>query len=245
MRRFPFTYVAGALLMGFPSSAEPVVQPVFAELYTSQGCSSCPAADAFWGELQSRRDVVALSFSIDYWDYTGWRDTLARHENTLRQQGYEKAMPSRQVYTPQVIIDGVEDVVGNQPGGVVKSINARIAKTRDKRLAISLVQSGNEVQIRIGAMTASPTATIWVAHTISSRTVNVSRGENAGRVMTYWNVVRDFSPAGTWTGESVAIDVSARSRNAGEVTDGVAVWVQPGSNGPVLGSAQIRVAAGN
>lgn len=250
MKRSSFTLVtgacgiAGALLLGVASRAEPAVQPVFAELYTSQGCSSCPAADAFWGTLQGRRDVVALSFSIDYWDYIGWRDTLARHENTLRQQAYGKAMPSRQVYTPQVIVDGVDDVVGNQPGDVNKSINARLAKTRDKRLVVSLVPSGNNVQIRIGAGAASPPATIWVAHTSSSRTVNVARGENAGRVMTYWNVVRDFSPAGTWSGESVTLDVSARSKNANEVTDGLAVWVQEGSSGPVLGAAQIRLAPG-
>lgn len=235
---------AGVIMTCFPSSAETPAQPVFAELFTSQGCSSCPAADQIWGEIQKRPDVVALSFSIDYWDYIGWKDTLASHENTLRQQAYEKAMPSRQVYTPQVIIDGVQDVVGNQRSDVVNAMNARLAKTQGKRVAVALSQAGNEVQVRIGVGVATQPATIWIAHTLSSRSVNVTRGENSGRVMTYWNIVRDFSAVGTWNGAALSISVPARGHDAKDLTDGVAVWIQSGRNGQVLGAGQIRVAAG-
>lgn len=233
---------AGAIFLA-ASADDSNSQPVLAELFTSQGCSSCPEADRIWSDLQKRKDVVALSFSIDYWDYIGWKDTLARHENTLRQQAYAKAMPSRQVYTPQVIVDGVDDVVGNERNQVASAIDSRVATSKGKRLPVSLSVSGAVVHVRIGAASAANAqATVWVAHTSSSKTVNVTRGENSGHLMTYKNVVRDFSQAGTWTGQTMAIDVAAHGAAPAD-NDGVAVWVQTASHGQVLGAAQIRVAA--
>jgi hypothetical protein len=233
---------AGAIFMAGPSAADADSQPILAELFTSQGCSSCPEADLIWSDLQKRNDVVALSFSIDYWDYIGWKDTLARHENTLRQQAYAKDMPSRQVYTPQVIVDGVVDVVGNERDKLVSAIDRRVATSRGKRLPVQLSVSGNVVHARIGAGAAGESATIWVAHTAAVKTVKVMRGENSGKVMTYTNVVRDFSPAGTWSGAAVAIDLPARSQASADA-DGVAVWVQSGQHGRVLGAAQVKLAA--
>ncbi len=233
--------VAGVTYFAWPLGAEPQPSPVFAELFTSQGCSSCPAADLHWGELQKRSDVVAISFNIDYWDYIGWRDTLASHDNTVRQQAYEKSMPSRQVYTPQVIVDGIRDVVGNQRRDVNSVLDARVAETRGKRVPISLEQSGNSVQVRIGVGTAPQGCLVWVAHTVTSRSVNVTRGENSGRLMTYWNVVRDFSVEGKWSGEAVTFNVPSHGPDPNEITDGLAVWIQSGSNGPVYGAAQVRL----
>ena len=233
---------AGAFFLSGPSAADSDSQPVLAELFTSQGCSSCPEADQIWSDLQKRNDVIALSFNIDYWDYIGWKDTLARHENTLRQQAYAKAMPSRQVYTPQVIVDGVDDVVGNERAKLVSAIDRRVAGSRGKRLPVSLTVAGNVVHVRIGAGTAGEPAVIWVAHTSASKSVKVTRGENSGHVMTYTNVVRDFVQAGTWSGQAMAIDVPARGAAPAE-SDGVAVWVQAGSHGQVLGAAQVRLAA--
>jgi hypothetical protein len=236
---------AGLAAFSASALAQPQVQPVLAELFTSQGCSSCPPADQIWGEIQKRPDVVALSFNIDYWDYIGWRDTLASHDNTVRQQAYEKAMPSKQMYTPQAVIDGVKDVVGNQRSRVVGTIDARLAETRGKRLGISLVQSGQDIVVKIDAAAARtdtvPSATVWVAHTASSRNVQVTSGENTGKTVTYWNVVRDFSAAGKWNGEALSLTVPARARNPGDITDGVAVWVQTGGSGTVLGAAQLRL----
>src|SRR5215470_4567100 len=96
----------GAFILAVPADAGETREPIMVELFTSQGCSSCPQADAFLGELQTRADVVAVSFNIDYWDYIGWRDTLASHENTLRQQAYARVLSSHQVYTPEMVIDG-------------------------------------------------------------------------------------------------------------------------------------------
>ena len=232
----------GALLLWPAAQAgETTKQPVLVELYTSQGCSSCPAADKILGELAKRDDVVTLSFSIDYWDYIGWRDTLATRENTLRQQAYEAVMPSRRVYTPQMVVDGIQDVVGNQRRDVLDAVQKRLNETRGKRVPVSVAQSGGSVQIKIGAGgPPAKAATVWVAHTLSSRTVNIAKGENSGRVITYHNVVRDFSSAGKWSGQAVTLSAPARGR-AGELTDGVAVWVQVGDNGPVLGAAQARI----
>lgn len=212
------------------------------ELFTSQGCSSCPPADQLFGELQKRDDVVALSFNIDYWDYIGWRDTLAKHENTLRQQAYEKVLPSHRVYTPQVVVDGVQDVVGNQRRDVLSVIEKRLQATREKRVPITISQSGDEIQVRIAAGPApAQGATVWLAHTLSSRTVNIVKGENSGRSITYHNIVRDFSAVGKWSGQALTLDLPAHVK-PGEISDGVAVWVQGHGMGPVLGAAQARVA---
>ena len=216
-------------------------QPILVELYTSQGCSSCPQADVILGQIKGREDVVALSFNVDYWDYIGWRDTLAKRENTLRQQAYEKVLASHRVYTPQMVIDGVRDVVGNQRKDVLDAIARRVGEAAAKRVPVSLTQSGDTVEVRIGAMQGIRTpATVWLAHTLSSRTVNIASGENSGRVITYHNVVRDFSAVGKWSGEAVTLELPALGV-PGETTDGVAVWVQAGDPGPVLGAAQIKL----
>jgi hypothetical protein len=224
------------------SAGEMQKQPVLVELFTSQGCSSCPPADQLMGELQKRDDVVALSFNIDYWDYIGWRDTLASHENTLRQQAYEKVLPSHRVYTPQMVIDGVQDVVGNQRRDALDVVDKRAKETRGKRIPIAISQAGDTVQVRIAAGPApAQAATVWLAHTLSSRAVNIAKGENSGRVITYYNVVRDFSAIGKWSGQALTLDAPAQGKS-GEITDGVAVWVQAHDMGPVLGAAQARTA---
>lgn len=242
LRRAGCLAAFGALLL-WPTAfaGETQKQPVFVELFTSQGCSSCPPADQILGELQKRDDVVALSFSIDYWDYIGWRDTLATRENTLRQQAYEKSLPSHRVYTPQMVVDGVTDVVGNQRRDVIAVIDKRVAETRGKRVAVSIRQTGDEIQVKIGPGPApSHSATVWLAHTLSARTVNIAKGENSGRVITYHNIVRGFSAVGKWSGQPLTLELPAQGVQ-GEITDGVAVWVQIGGNGPVLGAAQARI----
>lgn len=218
-------------------------QPILVELYTSQGCSSCPPADAILGQIKGREDVVALSFNVDYWDYIGWRDTLAKRENTLRQQAYEKVLPSHRVYTPQVVIDGVRDVVGNQRKDVFDAVARRVSETAGKRVPITLTQNGDTVEARIATMAGvKAPATVWLAHTLSSRTVNIANGENSGRVITYHNVVRGFSAVGKWSGEAVTLELPAHGV-PGETTDGVVVWVQAGDPGPVVGAAQIKLSA--
>ncbi|MFM9862564.1 MAG: DUF1223 domain-containing protein [Micropepsaceae bacterium] len=230
----------GVLLFWHGANAGEAKQSVLVELFTSQGCSSCPAADQILGEIKKRDDVVALSFSVDYWDYIGWRDTLAKHENTVRQQAYEKVLPSHRMYTPQIVIDGAQDMPGNQRQDVVDAIQRRASGQQGKRVAMALSQTGGTVEVRIGALVGAKPATVWIAHTLQSRTVNIGSGENFGRTITYHNVVRDFSAVGRWSGEAMTLELPARGA-PGELTDGVTVWLQTGNPGPVLGAAQIKV----
>jgi len=234
----------GAVLLWLGANAHAGEQksPILVELFTSQGCSSCPPADQILGDLQKRSDVVALSFSIDYWDYIGWRDTLATRENTLRQQAYEKVLPSHRVYTPQMVIDGVRDVVGNQRKDVLEAIERRVNETRGKKVSVAIAQTDDGLQVRIGAAGAGQrqSATVWLARTLSSRTVNIAKGENTGRVITYHNIVRGFAAVGKWSGDAMTLELPARGAQ-GDISDGVAVWVQAGGNGPVLGASQLKL----
>jgi len=140
-----------------------------------------------------------------------------------------------------MVVDGVKDVVGNQRKDVIETLERRLSETQFKRLPVSVSQVGDEVQVRVGALPGvrSP-ATVWLAHTLSSRTVNIANGENSGRVITYHNVVRGFAAVGKWSGEPVTLELPAQGEQ-GELTDGVAVWVQVDGMGPVLGAAQMRV----
>jgi hypothetical protein len=217
-------------------------QPIVVELYTSQGCSSCPPADQLLGELQARDDVVALSFHVDYWDYLGWRDTLASGENSQRQRAYERVLPAGSVYTPQLVIDGVRHAIGSQRRRALELIARRLDESRDRRVPVTITASADTLRVHVGAGPApGRPAEIWLAHTLSERTVDIDRGENRGRTLAYHNVVRSFSVIGVWSGQPLELDVPAGRRQHG-ITDGVAVWVQVRQLGPILGAAHTRIA---
>jgi hypothetical protein len=231
--------VLGAFLFGGSALAGNTREPIMVELFTSQGCSSCPAADVFLGELQSRQDVIAISYNIDYWDYIGWRDTLASHENTLRQQAYARVLSAHQVYTPEMVINGVENVPGNQRANALALIEKSKHEDIEARVAVTLRQIGDEIEVTLGAGPKRE-ATVWVAHTLSSRTVNIGQGENRGRVITYHNVVRSFAAVGKWSGDAASLRLPSKGQ-PGENSDGIVVWVQTGEMGKILGAAQIKL----
>lgn len=191
------------------------------------------------GELQTRSDVVAVSFNIDYWDYIGWRDTLASHENTLRQQAYAKVLSSHQVYTPEMVIDGDENVAGNQREQALAIIDRCKNEDVDQRIPVTLKLVGDEVDVGLGPGPRRE-ATVWMAHTLSSRAVNIGRGENRGRVVTYHNIVRSFGAVGKFSGEPVSLKLPVKGQ-PGEISDGIVVWVQTGEMGRILGAAQIKL----
>jgi hypothetical protein len=231
----------GAFVFAAPAFAGETREPIVVELFTSQGCSSCPQADAFVGELQSRHDVIALSFSIDYWDYIGWRDTLASHENTLRQQAYSKVLASRQIYTPQMVIDGDEDVPGNQRDNALQIIEKCKHEDIAERVPVGLKLVGDEIDVTLGAGPHRG-ATVWLAHTLDSRTVNIGSGENRGRTITYHNVVRSFAAVGKWSGDALSLRLPVKGQ-PGENSDGIVVWIQSGEMGQILGAAQLKLSA--
>ena len=227
-------------------AGSPATHPVVVELFTSQGCSDCPAADAIVVELAKRKDVIALSLPITYWDMLGWKDTFATGANTKRQKAYAKAMNRSGIYTPQIIVDGVLDVVGNQRDQVLTAVAYRAAQPVNEQaaeLTLGLGPGRIEVSIAPSRAKTKPLATIWVMRTLALGAVNVKRGENKNRMLTYVNIVRDLQRAGEWTGEAMKIDLPIALGPARQ--DGVTVILQSHDYGEVLGAAAISVPASN
>ena len=230
---------AGDSHAGAPKASHPVV----IELFTSQGCSDCPAADRIVSELAKRTDVLALSLPITYWDMLGWKDTFATEANTYRQKSYAKTMNRSGIYTPQIIVDGKLDVVGNQRERVMAAIAARhaqIATETPINLALGIASNRVEIAIPAAARTKEKTlATIWVMRTLSNATVNVQQGENKNHKLNYANLVRELHRAGEWTGEAMKIDLPIATGKSKH--DGVAVVLQSQDYGQILAAAMIKL----
>ena len=208
--------------------------PVVVELYTSQGCSSCPPADKILGEIAERDDVIALALHVDYWDYIGWKDSFANPAHTKRQRAYAQAAGSRTIYTPQMIVGGRDHLVGNKPMKLAKLIDEH-AKAADP-VTVRLVRNGDRVAIeaRPAGRVPSDMVVQLVVYTPKA-TVDIRRGENAGRTLAYHNIVRDWVEVGAWDGKGVfqaTVRVPSGSR--------AAVLVQKAGAGPILGAAKTR-----
>lgn len=240
LRRFAFLALALAATIAAaasPASAGPA--PVVVELFTSQGCSSCPPADAYLGKLAGRADLVALSLHVDYWDYIGWQDPFASRRNTQRQRAYAQTLQRSYVYTPQMVIQGRYDVRGNDMAAVEKAIDAARASPG---LAVEIEDRGDgAVVVRVPAADFQGRATVWLAGYDRQHTTPVHRGENANKTLTNYNVVRVLTPVGTWTGAAMEIPVSLAGMTE-KAVDGCAVIVQPDGMGPILGAAALELA---
>ncbi|MEO3413900.1 DUF1223 domain-containing protein [Roseovarius sp. CAU 1744] len=224
--------LAAALMLASPARSGD--NPVVVELFTSQGCSSCPPADAFLHELAKRDDVVALALHVDYWDYIGWKDIFASAENTKRQRAYARAGGRKMIYTPQMIINGREHVVGNRPRDVVDLINKH--KNGAEYVDLTLERVGDTVQIRAEAK--EPLRDQLVVQLIRYRpqsTVDIKRGENAGRTLSYANVVTEFSALGSWNTQGPLV---MEAKAPGEAP--VVVLLQHQGYGPVAAVARVK-----
>ena len=210
--------------------------PVVVELFTSQGCNSCPSADEFLGELAERPGIIALSLHVDYWDYIGWKDPYATPQATARQRGYVAGLGLRYVYTPQMVIDGRVDVAGLRRNEVLRAIET--AAIGRKALQVRFESAdGGKIVVPAGHAPDGGAA-VWLAVYDQSHETSVPRGENAGRKLQNHNVVRELSRIGTWQGERLEIPFDMAAA-AAQGRDGCAVIVQQGSAGPVLGAAAI------
>jgi hypothetical protein len=220
------------------SAADAASPKAVVELFTSQGCSSCKAADDYFGELAARSDVVALSFHVDYWDYLGWRDTLGLPESTLRQKQYAEVHGSRRIYTPQMTINGSTDLVGSDRAGVDAAIAAGSLS-----VPVSMRRGPGTVEIEVGEKTVPgrrPT-TIRLVLFASEAEVAIARGENAGSTISYYNVVRAIRPIGMWDGQPVKVTLP-EAELMGHGVDGCAVIVQedlPNGPGAIIGAANL------
>jgi hypothetical protein len=242
----PFVLLAGVLIFAPAALAEtpPPVRPVVVELFTSQGCGDCPQADKIAADLAKRKDVIVLSLPITYWDLLGWKDTFATAKNTKRQNAYANTMNRAGVYTPQMVMDGVIDVVGNRRDLVMSAVEERLRTPPKHRAAdLHLALLPGRLTIGIGATKAKerPKATIWVMRTLLRGVADVRDGANSNHLLTYVNVVRELHRAGEWTGEAKTIDFPmAQSLSS---ADGIAVIVQSGEHGEILNAAALTVPA--
>src|SRR5580700_4641195 len=202
-------------------------RPVVVELFTSQGCSSCPPADAVIGHLADRKDVLALSLPITYWDMLGWKDTLASEGNTRRQKAYAAAMGRGGIYTPQMIVDGTGDVVGSREAQVDAAIAARMADMREIPVTLSTTPDTVHIVIGPGVARGGTDATVWLFYVLGHASVHIASGENQGRVVTYRNVVRDMRAVAVWKGPALSLDLP-RHDLIGPPHDSIAVLLQEG-----------------
>ncbi len=208
------------------------------ELFTSQGCSSCPAADAMLAKLAARDDLIAISLSVDLWDYLGWRDTLAQAKFSDRQKAYAKVLGDGMVYTPQMVINGRAHVNGGDALKIDHAIEETSSAFAASRVPIQLTVRGNRLLVEIGpeAQAGAKDATVWLAVVSKTVSVPIERGENKGKTITYNNVVRDLMPIGTWHGKTLAVELD-RHAFMHKHADSCAVLVQQGRGGAIIGAA--------
>jgi len=232
----PLAIIASAVLTSAVASAEP---RAIIELFTSQGCSSCPPADKLAGELAQDPSLIVMSLPIDYWDYLGWKDTLALAGHTNRQRAYSKARGDREVYTPQVVVNGVAHVLGSDKS----AIESAITKTRKQpgmlSLPVTMAVAGDQVSITVPAAKDATKGEIWLCPITKMVDVTIGRGENSGNTVTYHNVVRRWIKLGDWTGAARTFKVPLSDVTAAG-GDAVAVVVQAGSKeapGGMLGAS--------
>jgi len=215
------------------------------ELFTSQGCSSCPPADKLLGRLGERGDVIALTYPVTLWDYLGWPDTLATKDNTERQFAYAQMRGDAAVYTPQIVVNGREDVVGNNEHAVQQELKSQAERGLAPSVSVALERNGQILELRIGggeSETPKQAATIWLGSVIPEVSVRIGRGENSGRSVVYHNVVRSLRPIGMWKGEPVSIDlpVAELSRHGGSACVVLVQLDEAGGPGPIVGAAMAR-----
>lgn len=206
------------------------------ELFTSQGCAYCPRADQWLAAIARAPGVVAVSFPVDYWDYIGWRDTLASPAFTARQKAYAAAHGEGNVYTPQVIVNGLAGAAGGDSTEIEQAI--KTTKRVDGALGVPLrlTETGGHIKVEVAEGGGGP-AGVFALRVARASTVQILRGENAGRVVTYTNVVRAIDKLGDWTGRTATFDMPGVARE----DEGFVVLVQKGTPdrpGAILAAAK-------
>ncbi|MEM7424927.1 MAG: DUF1223 domain-containing protein [Pseudomonadota bacterium] len=211
------------------------------ELFTSQGCSSCPPADKVLGNLTNDPNVLAMSLNVDYWDYLGWKDTVGSPENSRRQREYAVRRGDGRVYTPQIVVSGGNHVVGSYEGRVRSEIKSVLSKPADAFVPVDVTAKGQEVTIEVGeagAGVAAKDATLWLMLITRKVEQEIPRGENRGRKIAYYNVVRKMLPVGMWYGKAMTVNLPKSGLMAEGVEDCVAV-LQVDGTGPIIGASRL------
>ena len=218
--------LAAALMLAIPvgASADQFLEPKgVVELFTSQGCRSCPPADRAFQQLVRQGDVVALSYHVDYWNYLGWADTLASPENTERQYAYSKAFGRSGVYTPQAVLNGREHLKGTDAGEIDRRLQRM--KSVGHGLVVPVSASRHDDQLTISVGSGQGKANVVVVYFRQHQTVEVLKGENVGQNLDYWHSVTDVQTVGMWDGKPLDITLPAKPMGD-DKSDGCAVLLQ-------------------
>ncbi|HXW71292.1 MAG TPA: DUF1223 domain-containing protein [Methylocella sp.] len=233
---------AGAALiasaLGGAGAQEPALRKIthVIELFTSQGCSYCPRADQLVQAIAHEPGIAAVSYPVDYWDYIGWHDTLASPGNTQRQKSYAAGKEGGQVFTPQIIVDGSVSVAGGDHHALHEAMAGAGLPSNDADAAITLRHEGSHFFADIAGGQGGP-ATVLALRITPSSTVRIQRGENAGRTVTYTNVVREINDLGVWTGGAISFELPSTAN----LDDGFIVLLQKGTPeqpGAILAAAK-------
>ena len=221
-----------------PAHADP---RAVVELFTSQGCSSCPPADKIIGELAKDPSIIAMSMPIDYWDYLGWKDTLADSRFSARQKAYSRMRGDREVYTPQAVVNGSVHVIGSDRSSIENAIGATRKGDEVMSIPVTMTQSGKQITVSVAAASKVPAkhGEVWICSISKSVPISIARGENHGKEITYHNVVRNLVKLGDWNGNPGSWTVPLDSV-AHDGVDAAVAYVQDGSRdepGPMLGAA--------
>ena len=241
-RHIAFASAAICIASIAPPSAKAGEPRAVVELFTSQGCSSCPPADKLMGELSRDPSLVTMSLPVDYWDYLGWKDTLAQHGHSNRERAYSEARGDREVYTPQVVVNGSRHVVGSDRAGIESAIDITRKTDGVMSVPVTMTQSGKEINVSVAASAKGPSAMhgeVWICSISKAVSIAIGRGENRGREVTYHHVVRNLLKVGDWNGTSGSWTVPLENISR-EGVDGAVVYLQDGNRekpGPMLGAA--------
>lgn len=242
MGRFRVIFVA-AVLVGLNAFPAFVRAQTVVELFTSQGCNSCPPADALLAQLDQSEDVFGLTLAVDYWDYLGWKDQFANPVHSQRQRDYQTLLGGGNIYTPQMVIGGAAQAVGSD----WPAVHAAIERDRSggiEPLAVSIAWRKNSIIIDLGGRQSPSDAVVWLVLYDRDQNVNVETGENGGRNLAYHNVVREFRRVGSWDGRPQRIILSKDELAMHAPTDRCAVLVQERGTGPIIGLARMAMAPG-
>lgn len=230
MIRFAAAFAALFAVVGAAHADDNVV---VVELYTSQGCSSCPPADNLLGQIADRDDIIALAFHVDYWNYLGWHDDFSDPRFTARQQGYVQNGAINMKYTPHMVVQGQSHVVGSRSRNVADAINAALRQTSP--VDVDLTRSGRTLRVSANGEGLPNGMVVHLVSFQPEATRDIRAGENRGRTLTYHNVVQDWQRLGTWSGSGT---YQAEAQLSSDLP--IAVLVQAPGQGAILGAAQLR-----
>jgi hypothetical protein len=225
--------VVAALVLPAVGAAGPL-RPKIVELYTSEGCSSCPPAEALLGELATRSDVIPLAFHVDYWDDLGWRDRFSLPAATQRQQWWSGVLGLTSVYTPQMIVEGRRSVLGSDR----TAVDAALAEPGDT-IPVEAQLAAGQISVRVGAFPGPQRYEVYAIAFLPRAITAIGRGENAGRTLTEWNIVRSWRKLGTANGRALQFSVAANAFPSDATR--LLILLQQVSRGAVAGVAVLEL----